>query len=96
MCNKSEKKNKWNLWIKSIVFYNKDTLLGIISKAYKIHGTNIIKAITKGKSTVQQNDINWSNLILGKDALAQIKIKIITQVFSPKVKPPMIPSVIGS
>ncbi len=67
-----------------------------MSKAYNIHGTSIIKAITKGKSTVQQNDINWSNLILGKDALAQIKIKIIIQVFIPKAKPPKIPSVRGS
>jgi hypothetical protein len=56
-------------------YYNKDTLLGIISKLYKIQGTKITKAITKGKSIVQQNDINWSNRILGKEALAHIKRK---------------------
>jgi len=33
-------------------------LLGNISKLYKIHGTNTIKANTKGNKTVQQNDIN--------------------------------------
>ena len=38
--------------------YNKYILLGIISKLYCIQGTNIIKAIIKGNSTVQQNDIN--------------------------------------
>lgn len=30
----------------------------MISKLYKIQGSNIIKAITNGKSIVQQNDIN--------------------------------------
>ena len=45
-------------------------LLGIISKLYKIHGTNTIKAITIGNNIVQQNDINWSKRILGNDALA--------------------------
>ncbi len=33
-------------------------LLDIISKLYKIHGSNIIKAITKGNKTVQQKDIS--------------------------------------
>jgi len=33
-------------------------LLGNISKLYKTHGTNTIKAKTKGNKTVQQNDIN--------------------------------------
>ncbi len=70
-----------------MVYYNKDTLLGIISKLYIIHGINIIKAITIGKRIVQQNDINWSNLILGKEALTHIKTKIIIQAFTPKVKP---------
>ena len=59
----------------------------MISKLYKIQGTNTIKAITIGNKTVQQKDINWSNLILGKEALAQINTKIIIQVLNPKLKP---------
>ena len=35
-------------------------LQGIISKVYKIQGTNIINAITIGNKTVQQYDISWS------------------------------------
>ena len=62
-------------------------MLGIISKLYKIQGTNITKAITIGNSIVQQKSINWSKRILGKEALAHIKTKIITQVFIPKVIP---------
>ncbi len=49
-----------------------------------------------GNSMVQQNDINWSNRILGKEALAHIKTKIIIQVLSPKVRPDSIPSIKGS
>lgn len=71
-------------------------LLGNISKLYKIHGTNIIKAITIGNNTVQQKVINWSKRILGKLALAQIKIKIIRQDFIPKINPQEIPSIKGS
>jgi len=41
-----------------INFYNKGILTGIISKLYNIHGTSIIKAITTGNKTVQQNDIS--------------------------------------
>ena len=37
-------------------------LLGMISKLYKTQGINTIKAITTGNKTVQQNDINWSNV----------------------------------
>ena len=70
-----------------MVYYNKDTLLGIISKLYIIHGINIIKAITIGNSIVQQNDINWSNRILGKEALAHIKTNIIIQALSPITTP---------
>lgn len=43
-----------------MVTYNKDILQGIISKLYKIHGTNIINPITTGSKIVQQNNINWS------------------------------------
>lgn len=70
-------------------------MLGIISKLYKIQGTKIIKAITIGNKIVQQNDINWSNLILGKEALAHIKTKIIIQAFIPKVSPDSIPCING-
>ena len=59
----------------------------MISKPYNIQGNNIMKAITKGNSTVQQNDINWSYLILGNEALAQININTIMQDFEPRVKP---------
>lgn len=53
---------------------NKEILAGIISKLYRIQGTRTIKAITIGNKTVQQNDINWSNLIRGKEALAWLNI----------------------
>ena len=76
-------------------FYSKDMLLEIIAKLYKIQGNNIIKAITRGNSMVQQNDINWSYRILGNEALAQIKINIIIQDFNPNVKPYMAPSIQG-
>ena len=33
-------------------------LQGIISKLYRIHGTNIINAITIGNNTVQQYEIS--------------------------------------
>ena len=46
-----------------------------------------MKANTIGNNTVQQNDINWSKRILGKEALAQIKVNIITELFNPKLKP---------
>jgi len=71
-------------------------LLDITSKLYKIQGSNIIKAITKGNNIVQQSDISWSYRILGKEALAQIKINIIIQDFNPRVRPYIIPSFIGS
>ena len=57
-------------------------MVGIISKLYNIQGTKIIKAITKGNKIVQQKDINWSKRILGKEALAHIKTKIIIQDFN--------------
>ena len=33
------------------------------------------------------NDINWSKRILGKEALTQININIIIELFNPKLKP---------
>ena len=66
--------------------YNKEILLGIISKLYNIQGTKIINAITIGNKTVQQKDINWSKRILGKEALTQINTKINMQALIPNVK----------
>lgn len=70
-------------------------LLGIISKQYTIHGINTINAITIGNNIVQENNISWSKRILGKDALTQIKIKIMIQAFRPIVRPVIIPSING-
>ena len=61
-------------------------LEGIISKLYRIQGTNITKAITIGNNIVQQKDINWSKRILGKDALTHININIRIQDLKPKDK----------
>lgn len=58
-----------------------------ISKAYNPQGSITIKATTKGNKIVQQNDINWSYLIRGNDALAHIKVNIRRQDFKPKDKP---------
>lgn len=55
----------------------------------------MIKAITSGNNIVQQNDISWSKRILGKEALAHIKTKIIIQALSPRLKPSSIPSIKG-
>ena len=75
--------------------YNKEILLGIISKLYTIHGTKTINAITIGNNIVQENNISWSKRILGKDALTQIKMKTITLAFRPIVRPYIIPSING-
>jgi len=40
-----------------------------------------------GNKIVQLNDINWSNLIRGNEALTQINVNIIIHVLSPKLKP---------
>jgi len=69
---------------------------GIISKLYKIQGTNITKAITMGNNIVQQKDINWSKRILGNEALVHIKTNIIIHDLIPKVKPYSNPSTKGS
>ena len=61
------------------------TFTTVIPNIYNKQGINIIKANKIGNSTVQQNDINWSNLILGKEALTQININIIIELFIPKV-----------
>lgn len=51
-----------------------------------MHKINIIYANNKGNNTVQQKDINWSNLILGKEALTHINMKIRLDVFIPNIK----------
>jgi len=76
--------------------YSKLILLGIISKLYNTQGTKITKAITIGSNIVQQKDINWSKRILGNEALAHIKIKIIMHDLIPNDKPYSNPSINGS
>ena len=68
-------------------FYNKFILIGKILRLYKIQGISIIKANTIGNSTVQQNSINWSKRILGKEALTQINTNTIIELFKPKHNP---------
>ena len=70
-------------------------LIGNISKLYKIQGTKIMKANNIGNNTVQQNDINWSKRILGKEALAHININIIIQALNPITTLHNIPSTSG-
>ena len=54
-------------------------------KTYNKQGTKKISANKIGNNTVQQKDINWSKRILGKDALTQININTIIELFTPKV-----------
>ena len=51
-----------------------------------------MKAMIIGKSIVQENDINWSKRILGKEALTHINTKIIIHDLIPKVRPDNAPS----
>ena len=60
-----------------------------------MQGINIINAITIGNNIIQQNDINWSKRILGKEALTHMNTKIIIHDFIPIVKPDNIPSIKG-
>jgi hypothetical protein len=60
-----------------------------------IQGIIIIIANTIGNRIVQQNAINWSKRILGNEALAQIKVNIIIELFNPKFKPYNNPSKVG-
>jgi len=57
-----------------------------------IQGMITMNAIIIGNKTVQQYDISWSNRILGKEALTHINVKIIKQVFKPKVRLVISPS----
>ena len=54
-----------------------------------------MKAITIGNKIVQENNINWSKRILGKEALTHIKTKTIRHDLIPKVKPEISPSING-
>ena len=54
-----------------------------------------MKAITTGSKIVQENNINWSKRILGKEALTHIKTKTIRHDLIPKVKPEISPSING-
>lgn len=54
-------------------------------------GIKKIKANTNGKNFVQHKLINWSNLILGKDARIQINKKTKMDIFKPKTKPSIKP-----
>ena len=63
-----------------------------IPNMYNNDGINIMNANKIGNSTVQQKDINWSNLILGNEALTQMKINTIIELFIPKVTPDNSPS----
>lgn len=78
-----------------LLIYCKLKLRDEKSKVYNIQGINIISANKIGNITVQQNDINWSKRILGKDALAQINVKIIIELLRPKVIPYDNPSSLG-
>ena len=71
-------------------------MAGMISKLYRIQGSNIMKAITAGRRMVQQNDISWSYRIRGKLARTQINRKIIAQALRPRVRPYIAPSTKGS
>lgn len=44
-----------------------------------------------GNNIVQQYDISWSNLILGKEALTHMNVKIAKQVFNPNIRPQLKP-----
>ena len=61
------------------------TFTTVIPNIYNKQGINIIKANKIGNNTVQQNDINWSKRILGNEALTQININTIIELFIPKV-----------
>ena len=45
-----------------------------------------MKAITIGSKIVQENNINWSKRILGKEALTQMKTNTKKIVLNPKFK----------
>jgi len=57
----------------------------MISNPIIILGIKTIKANTNGSIWIHVKFNNWSNLNLGKLALTQIKINIITEAFNPKI-----------
>lgn len=60
-----------------------------------MQGINNIKAKINGSIIVQQYNINWSNRILGNEALTQMKIKIMINVLNPIIKLQLISSIQG-
>ena len=64
---------------------NKVIFKDIILVTYITQGNSIIIATTIGNNIVQQSDISWSNLILGKEALAHINVKIQIQALIPNI-----------
>lgn len=60
-----------------------------------MQGNKMISAIIRGNSIVQQNDISWSYLILGYEALVHINIKIIIQDLTPRTTLCLKPSTKG-
>ena len=66
-----------------------------MSKLYNTQGINTIKAIIIGSNIVQENNINWSKRILGKEALTHMKVNTIKLVLIPKTNPFIAPSTLG-
>ena len=52
----------------------------------------MIKAKSRGNKTTQQKDINWSNLILGKDALIQMNANTRILDLIPRIRADINPS----
>ena len=75
--------------------YNMLIFIKNASNWNKIQGIKTMKANNKGSKTVQQNDINWSNLILGNEALTQIKTNTKNELFKPRIKPDNNPLIKG-
>lgn len=55
-----------------------------MSKACSKPSINIMLANSSGNNIVQQNDISWSNLIRGKDALIHMNKNTNIELFTPK------------
>lgn len=75
-----------------ISHYNNAIFNVIDIKPNNKQGIINIKATTIGNNFNQQKDINWSNLILGNEALIHINVNIIEHDFIPKNNPYKAPS----
>lgn len=76
--------------------YNKFRFTRYMSKAYSKPSIKIMLANSNGNNIVQQNDISWSNLIRGKDALIQMNKNTNIELFTPKEILFQIPNVVVS